>query len=42
MIENEKIILCEYCKKIIYKDEECFETHDKKYYHADWIKKEKN
>ena len=38
MKEN-KPMICNYCKKLIYADNECFEEHEGKYYHADCIEK---
>jgi hypothetical protein len=35
----DKPMVCEYCKKLIRINNECFEEHDGKYYHADCMKK---
>lgn len=35
----DKPIICEYCKKLIKLDIECFEEHEGKYYHSDCVKK---
>jgi len=37
---NKKPILCNYCKKLIDSDNECFEEHEGKSYHADCIDKD--
>ena len=29
--------VCAFCKKIIYDDKDCFELHEKEYYHADCL-----
>jgi len=34
-MEDKEPIICSYCKKIINVDNECFEKHEGKYYHAD-------
>ena len=34
-----KPIICDYCKKLIDTEKECFEEHERKYYHADCINK---
>lgn len=36
---DKKPLVCEYCKKLINIDDECFEEHEGKYYHADCLKK---
>jgi hypothetical protein len=34
-VKGNKPMVCAYCKKIIYKNEYCFEKHSGKFYHAD-------
>ena len=37
-MENNKTLLCDYCKKLIDINSECYEEHEGKYYHADCLK----
>jgi hypothetical protein len=39
VVMMDKPMLCEYCKKLIRINDECFEEHEGKYYHADCMKK---
>jgi hypothetical protein len=34
---DKKPLVCEYCKKLINIDDECFEEHEGKFYHADCL-----
>ncbi len=36
-MKEKKPIICNYCKKIINIENECYEEHSDKFYHADCI-----